>query len=216
MRRALFILAFPAVLLLQSFVVSGGTILDLRAISLADLVVNNPPIPEFCFDFAAMELKESSIEDGCPEGSSSLGTSAISVFTGDAGVIHPLLELRFKAAQTAAKKEGIPLRITSGYRSRSTQAKLFADEVLKLGSETEAAKWVLPPNNSHHPQGTAIDVNYNFDPVSTKWLEVNGYIYGLCRAYANEWWHFEGLTAPGKPCPPMKANALVDAPEYAN
>jgi hypothetical protein len=210
LRKVLILTSIPIVIFLQFFIISGGRI--------AKEVIPDPIPPKAltCFDAAQVLVFESNTELGCASGSRSLGTEPIPSETADIGILNPLLLLRFQAAQAIAAQVGIPLRITSGYRSRETQAKLFADEVIKLGSETEAAKWVLPPLYSHHPQGTAIDVNYNFDRPSTKWLEINGYKFGLCRAYANEWWHFEGLTSPGVPCPPMKVNALVDVPNGTN
>jgi hypothetical protein len=87
---------------------------------------------------------------------------------------------------------------------------LFDREVAIRGSETEAAKWVLPPQFSHHPQGLAIDVNYPGVKAGAYWLETNGSRFGLCRVYDNEWWHFEGVIAPGERCPAMAANALID------
>jgi hypothetical protein len=53
----------------------------------------------------------------------------------------------------------------------------------------------------------ALDINY---PAGAAWLESNGARFGLCRVYGNEWWHFEGVIAPGQPCPAMAQNALVD------
>jgi LAS superfamily LD-carboxypeptidase LdcB len=87
---------------------------------------------------------------------------------------------------------------------------LFDREVVIRGSETEAAKLVLPPQFSHHPQGLAIDVNYPGDKLGAYWLERHGSRFGLCRVYANEWWHFEGVIAPGERCPALAPNALVD------
>ncbi|MFN9960374.1 MAG: D-alanyl-D-alanine carboxypeptidase family protein, partial [bacterium] len=63
--------------------------------------------------------------------------------------------------------------------------------IKKYGSYTKAAKWVAPPEYSHHPLGLAIDVNYPNDQKSAKWLELNGYKFGLCRIFKNEWWHFD-------------------------
>jgi len=143
----------------------------------------------------------------------SLGNSALIESVTAAGVveeIHPTLQNRFDAALAAASLEGIRLYITSGFRSEDRQATLFANAIKKYGSETEAAKWVLPARFSHHPQGLAIDVNYPGDRLGAKWLEENGARFGLCRVYANEWWHFEGVIAPGERCPEMAENALVD------
>ena len=124
--------------------------------------------------------------------------------------IHPLLLTRFKTAAAFAKADGINLFITSGFRSLSRQAALFQREVEIRGSESEAAKWVLPPEYSHHPRGLAIDVNYPGDKLGAFWLDKNGSRFGLCRVYANEWWHFEAVIAPGEGCPPLSPNALVD------
>jgi len=124
--------------------------------------------------------------------------------------IHPLLLTRFKTAAAFAKADGVKLFVTSGFRTFSRQAWLFKREVAIRGSESEAAKWVLPPQYSHHPRGLAIDVNYPGDKLGAFWLEKNGSRFGLCRVYANEWWHFEAVIAPGQSCPPLAPNALVD------
>lgn len=36
------------------------------------------------------------------------------------------------------------------------------------------------------------------------WLETNGYLFGLCRRYQNEWWHYEPMVAPGTACPALE------------
>ena len=124
--------------------------------------------------------------------------------------IHPLLLARFSVAQSFARADGVDLSITSGFRTLERQKMLFDREVEIRGSEREASKWVLPPQFSHHPQGLAIDVNYPGDQPGAYWLERNGSRFGLCRVYANEWWHFEGVIAPGQRCPALAPNALVD------
>ena len=129
---------------------------------------------------------------------------------GSVSQVHPLLLTRFNTAAAFAKADDVKLFITSGFRSLNRQAFLFKREVEIRGSESEAAKWVLPPEYSHHPRGLAIDVNYPGDKLGALWLEKNGSRFGLCRVYANEWWHFEGVIAPGQVCPPLAPNALVD------
>jgi hypothetical protein len=165
-----------------------------------------------CFDQSTATIRvTTSIQ--CQPPLISLGDSALSESASASGVIeelHPILQARFDASANAANREGVHLYISSGFRDEARQAVLFADAIKKYGSETEAAKWVLPPNFSHHPHGLAIDVNYPGDPAGAKWLEVNGARFGLCRVYANEWWHFEGVIAPGHSCPDMAPNALVD------
>jgi hypothetical protein len=170
------------------------------------------PLAISCFETSTATIRIS-LSGQCPSTLISLGGSALTESasaTGEVIEIHPLLASRFLAAKSAAAGEGVNLYITSGFRSQARQEVLFANAIKKYGNETEAAKWVLPAHFSHHPQGLAIDVNYPKDPSGAKWLEDNGARFGLCRVYANEWWHFEGVIAPGQSCPEMAENALVD------
>ena len=165
-----------------------------------------------CFDLNAL-LTLTTSDDACPSDLVFLGDGPLTESaTADGSVveIHPLLLTRFRVAQAFAQADGVNLAITSGFRSLARQKELFDREVGIRGSETEAAKWVLPPEFSHHPQGLAIDVNYPGDQLGAYWLERNGSRFGLCRVYANEWWHFEGVIAPGERCPALAPNALVD------
>jgi hypothetical protein len=165
-----------------------------------------------CFD-QEMLLVLTTTEAKCPTEFVYLGDAPLTesrTATGEVTEMHPLLVARFAAAQSFARADGVVLTLTSGFRSLERQQMLFDREVAIRGSETEAAKWVLPPRYSHHPQGLAIDVNYPGDKAGALWLEKNGSRFGLCRVYANEWWHFEGVIAPGERCPAMAANALVD------
>ena len=165
-----------------------------------------------CFNLASL-LVFTTTDSECPSDFLFLGDSPLTESrsaTGGVVEIHPLLSARFTAAQSFAREDGVILTVTSGYRSLARQTLLFEREVEIRGSETEAAKWVLPPQFSHHPQGLAIDVNYPGDRPGAYWLETNGSRFGLCRVYANEWWHFEGVIAPGGTCPALAPNALVD------
>ncbi|CAN2197621.1 Peptidase_M15_like domain containing protein [Candidatus Nanopelagicaceae bacterium] len=165
-----------------------------------------------CFESSTATLRVTTA-DQCIAPLISLGNSPLSdsaTASGNVVALNPILQARFGAAQVAAELEGVHLYITSGFRDESRQAVLFANAIKKYGSESEAAKWVLPPQFSHHPHGLAIDVNYPGDRPGAEWLESNGSRFGLCRVYANEWWHFEGVIAPGESCPEMAANALVD------
>jgi D-alanyl-D-alanine dipeptidase len=138
----------------------------------------------------------------CASNEWSLGSTPIYHGSKRPKALRPEMLRRFRAARAAARQEGVRIQITSGYRSLVYQALLFKRSVRRNGPNQ---KWVLPPRLSEHPWGTAIDINYKAGKKSgAKWVEVNGYKWGLCRAYGNEWWHFEPLTAPGNPCPPMR------------
>jgi hypothetical protein len=165
-----------------------------------------------CFNIESSELRTSDTESGCIAPEESLGTTPIIHSDVRPTQLDRTFEVRFLAAQAAAKAVGFSIRITSGFRSQQLQERLFSDAVKKYGSESEASKWVLPKEISNHPWGTAIDVNYPGDRTAVKWLEENGSTFGLCRVYENEWWHFEPIIAPGEPCPPMMANALESIP----
>ena len=178
---------------------------------IASVIIEESTLTE-CFDLSALSSIKTSAEK-CPDALIYLGDQPLSEILNSDGVVealHPVLQKRFDVAQAFARGEGVDLQITSGFRSLARQEALFARAISEHGDETEAAKWVLPPQFSHHPKGLAIDVNYPYGPESAEWLERNGWRFGLCRVYANEWWHFEGVIAPGQSCPAPAPNALVD------
>lgn len=179
-----------------------------------DRVIDTPLIhpaePLTCFDSTTAALRVSDDDRGCPEGLTSLGAYPLMQLGFTVTEVHPLLLARFRAARAVAAKSGVHLYITSGFRTMERQEQLFAAQVEKLGSKEKAGEWVLPGNLSHHPMGLALDINYPGDRAGARWLEVNGASFGLCRAYKNEWWHFEGTTAPGRACPPPFSNAMSE------
>jgi hypothetical protein len=170
------------------------------------------PVELLCFNIETSELRTSNTDLGCLVPEEPLGTTPIFQTEVRPAELDRTFEVRFLAAQAAAKTVGFMLNITSGFRTQGLQARLFADAIKKYGSAEEASKWVLPKDVSNHPWGIAIDVNYPGDKIAAKWLEDNGAKFGLCRVYENEWWHFEPVIAPGQICPPMMANALESLP----
>ena len=103
--------------------------------------------------------------------------------------LTPATRTAFEAARTRALwRHGELLGLTSGYRDPVTQAALYAAEVARTGSEEAARRRTLPPHESRHVAGVALDVR----PMEgARWLERHGAPYGLHRIYDNEWWHFE-------------------------
>ena len=167
------------------------------------------PTSLLCLNKTTKLLRTSNVVDQCLASEESLGAYRIPIPTELPNDLNPFFKVRFLAAQAAAKRVGITLAITSGFRSYATQKALFAEALKKYGSVAAASKWVLPPELSHHVLGLALDINYPNDPKSTKWLEINGSKFGICRVYTNEWWHFEGAVAPGGRCPELVADATV-------
>jgi zinc D-Ala-D-Ala carboxypeptidase len=98
-----------------------------------------------------------------------------------------------RAAFTAARTEalwrhGQLIGLTSGYRHPVVQQRMFDEEVRRSGSPASARMLVLPPAESSHVKGIALDVR---PYEGARWLEEHGARYGLYRMYDNEWWHFE-------------------------
>ena len=118
--------------------------------------------------------------------------------------VDPPLLNAIQDATRAAAAEGVDLRITSGWRSKGFQQRLFDDAVRQYGSEDIAKQFVASPDVSKHVVGQAVDVA----PVDAdKWLIRNGAQFGLCQIYANELWHFELAVDQQGNCPPLRPNA---------
>lgn len=112
--------------------------------------------------------------------------------------LDPLLAVAYDMAAEEASAQGVRMSITSGYRTPGEQQYMWEDGLATYGSPEAARRWVLPPEESTHVSGDAIDVG---PQAGAAWLEANGNRWGLCRMYDNEWWHFELATLPGLPCP---------------
>lgn len=126
-----------------------------------------------------------------------------------AGGLNQRLAYRWHLAQETAAAAGITLTLTSGYRPWSEQETLWDQAIAEYGSAEEARKWVLPPGDSNHVKGLAIDVGPTITEMT--WLENNQGRFGLCRRYANEPWHFE-LSNDDGTCPPIIDSASEDEP----
>ena len=114
--------------------------------------------------------------------------------------LSPDLLAAVKAAMRDARADGVPMTVTSGWRSRAHQQRLFDDAVAEYGSADEASRWVAPPDASAHVTGDAVDIG---PAEADDWLVQHGAEYGLCQIFANEAWHFELATTPGGECPDL-------------
>ena len=118
--------------------------------------------------------------------------------------LDPALLTAIQEAARAAKAQGVDLTITSGWRSKGFQQRLFDDAVRQYSSVQIASQFVASPDVSKHVVGQAVDVA----PVDAdKWLIRNGAQFGLCQIYANELWHFELAVDQQGNCPPLRPNA---------
>ncbi|WP_431958664.1 M15 family metallopeptidase [Nocardia lijiangensis] len=123
--------------------------------------------------------------------------------------LDPALAVAYTLAEDAAHAEGVSLWINSGHRSYAEQQAMWENGIATYGSPEEARRWVLPPEESTHVAGQAIDVG---PQLGAQWLEQNGNRWGMCRTFANEWWHFELATIPGGVCPPLRSDASEHQP----
>lgn len=113
-----------------------------------------------------------------------------------------------REARTDAASEGIKVNVTSGWRSRTDQERLFQEAVSKYGSAAEAARWVARPGTSAHESGDAVDIAPS---AAASWLSRHGATFGLCRIYRNEPWHFElRPSAVDHGCPSVYADPTHD------
>jgi hypothetical protein len=118
--------------------------------------------------------------------------------------LNPLLLNAIRNAARSAQAQGINITITSGWRSKGFQERLFDDAVRRYGSVEIAQQFVASPEASRHVVGEAVDIA---GVGASDWLIRNGAQFGLCQIYANENWHFELATDASGRCPPLRANA---------
>ncbi len=133
-----------------------------------------------------------------------------------------------------AKKEGIILWISSGYRSIDLQTRLFKRQIEREKSkevisneeaEKRAARIVARPHTSEHNTGLAIDFNGVEDNFYTtkeyKWLINNAHKYGFIERYQKKWqshtgviyepWHFRYV---GKEAAPLVRESGLCLEDY--
>lgn len=122
--------------------------------------------------------------------------------------LDPDLLEALRAAATDAKRDGVVLYISSGWRSPEYQKQLLREYIAAYGSKAEAAKWAAPADKSLHVLGAAIDLD---SAKAEAWLSGHGADFGLCQVYANEPWHYElRPEAKDHGCPEMYADAAHD------
>jgi len=156
-----------------------------------------PPAEPFNIGPAATDTVGGSLPDG-------KFLSPFDVSNPIVGWVDPLLLKAIQDAAVKAAAEGIDMQITSGWRSKGFQQRLFDDAVRRYGSVDTARQFVASPEVSRHVDGEAVDIA----PVEAdNWLIRNGPQFGLCQIYANEIWHFELAADEQGRCPPLKPSA---------
>jgi hypothetical protein len=93
--------------------------------------------------------------------------------------MRPDVAEAFDRMAAAARRAGLALSVTSGFRSDAEQARLFA--------ANPNPKWVAPPGTSLHRYGTELDLG---PPGAYGWLAANARRFGFIHRYAWEPWHY--------------------------
>jgi len=92
----------------------------------------------------------------------------------------------FNNMKKEASKDGISLKIVSGYRSYETQAAIFKKNVNLYGEE-KANTFSARPGQSEHQTGLAFDINTTkwafADTAEAKWLAENCHRFGFIIRY---------------------------------
>ncbi|MFB6721762.1 M15 family metallopeptidase [Kribbella sp. NPDC056345] len=137
---------------------------------------------------------------GAADGKLPSGTSAFDTDLPGIANLDPKLREAVQKAELAMKADGVPMQVTTGWRSKKYQIELMDKAIKQYGSREKARKFVADPDESHHVTGHAVDIG---PTDADDWLIRKGNRFGLCQTYSNEIWHFELVTTPGGDCPPM-------------
>ena len=111
----------------------------------------------------------------------------ISVVTVDGRPTEVNTANAYIAMQDAARRDGVSLRIVSGFRTQSQQEYLYGCYV---DCDCNACNVAARPGYSNHQSGHALDLNSSDSGVST-WLNRNAARFGFSRTVPSEPWHWE-------------------------
>jgi len=92
--------------------------------------------------------------------------------------------LAFLEMADAARKAGLELQVSSGFRTHDEQVELF--RLYRLGMGPLASR----PGTSNHQSGHALDIETHSLPVRL-WLRRNARRFGFLRTVPSERWHWE-------------------------
>jgi hypothetical protein len=93
--------------------------------------------------------------------------------------MRPDVALAFDRMAAAARRDGVHLTVSSGFRSDAEQAILFA--------RRPDPKWVAPPGTSLHRMATELDLG---PPGAYGWLAANASRFHFTQRYSWEPWHY--------------------------
>lgn len=141
--------------------------------------------------------------------------------------IFKQLEKMFEAAE----KDGVFMRVVSGYRTEAKQQSIMSEKIVVFMHEGYdyfkarqlAEDWVAIPNTSEHQLGLAVDINE--DPSKSyagevyDWLSENAHKFGFIKRYphdkveitgiSNEPWHYR-YVGIGAACEMKQSNLCLE------
>jgi len=93
----------------------------------------------------------------------------------------------FRRMQEAAAREGVRIRVISGFRTMAEQQYLYDCNVRCSCNNCNLA---ARPGHSNHQSGHALDLNTR-DPAVGAWMKAHGGEYGFVNTVPGEPWHWE-------------------------
>jgi len=117
--------------------------------------------------------------------------------------MRPDTAAAFDRMAAAARKDGLVLLVSDGYRSDAEQAVYFA--------RNPDPKWVAPPGKSLHRLGTELDLGPS---AAYPWLLANAERFHFVRRYAWEPWHFGYTLNAGTSSLGYKADTRTSLPSF--
>jgi len=124
---------------------------------------------------------------GMPVEASGGGYSGPLVYRNGEGM-RPDVAAAYDRMAAAARRAGVTLVVSSGFRSDAEQAELF--------ERHPDPRWVAPPGRSLHRCATELDLG---PPSAYGWLASNARRFGFVQRYSWEPWH-HGFIAGPPPC----------------
>ena len=111
----------------------------------------------------------------------------IDVVTVDGRPVETHTANAYIAMQAKAKRDGITLRVVSGFRTMDEQRYLYGCYV---NGNCNGGNLAAQPGYSNHQSGHALDLNTSDGGVYS-WLQNHGHQFGFSRTVPSEDWHWE-------------------------
>ena len=112
---------------------------------------------------------------------------AIDVVTVDAKPVEVDTANAYIAMQDAARRDGVNIRVVSGFRTNSEQTRLYG---CYTNCNCNSCNLAARPGYSNHQSGSALDLNTSESGV-LNWLNRRGASFGFRRTVPSEAWHWE-------------------------